>query len=161
MAKSRIPPEPVDPASFNMTPMIDVVFQLIIFFMLVSDISTKNVEPVIMPLADMSIKLEKREEDELIVNLRSNGDIVIGGKTYFFAQSTDDEVKRIKSTVEFFRGRRQIEKYWQTPGGASVKYPMLIRADRSTEWINVQKVLMIATGFGGVYRASLGAKKPE
>lgn len=34
MGKSRIPPEPEDPASFNMTPMIDVVFQLLIFFLL-------------------------------------------------------------------------------------------------------------------------------
>lgn len=160
MAARKIP-EAENPGSFNMTPMIDVTFQLIIFFMLVSDISTKNTEPVILPFADMSVKLETRDEDELIVNLRANGDIVIGGKTYYYATNVDDEVRRIKSTIEFFKNRRAVQKYWLTPGGQNVKYPLLVRADRTTEWIHVQKILMIATGFGGVYNASLGAKKPE
>jgi biopolymer transport protein ExbD len=58
MAKSRKPREPQGGAEIDMTPMIDVTFQLIIFFMVVTQITTQ--ENVNLRLPDA---LAANEED--------------------------------------------------------------------------------------------------
>ena len=55
-----------------------------------------------------------------------------------------------------FQARRLMEKY-RGPEG-TVTYPLLLRADRSAEFEHLQKILMIATRYGGVTRLQLGAK---
>ena len=41
--------DPIEGIGFNMTPMIDVVFQLIIFLMLANDMSRKEIEDLLLP----------------------------------------------------------------------------------------------------------------
>ena len=41
------------PPELDMTPMIDVVFQLIIFFMLITDMSQKELEELYLPKAEV------------------------------------------------------------------------------------------------------------
>ena len=57
-------------ATFNMTPMIDVVFQLIIFLMLANDMSRKEIEDLELPEA-VHASEDKREKEKyrIIVNL--------------------------------------------------------------------------------------------
>ena len=43
----------------DMTPMIDIVFLLIAFFMIVSDLSNLNIQPVILPVADQATVPQK------------------------------------------------------------------------------------------------------
>ena len=50
MAKRKPPPE-IEAVTFDMTPMIDVTFQLIIFFMLSMDMSQLELENLNMPTA--------------------------------------------------------------------------------------------------------------
>ena len=55
-------------AEMNMTPMIDVVFLLIIFFMLVSEISNLNMEDIQVPRAMMAnIDKENRDADKMVI----------------------------------------------------------------------------------------------
>ncbi|MCA9104178.1 MAG: biopolymer transporter ExbD [Pirellulaceae bacterium] len=63
--------------AFNMTPMIDIVFLLIIFFMTVSQITRVNEEPVELPLQE---GVEDVEPETYTVNIRSDGTIVISGR---------------------------------------------------------------------------------
>lgn len=52
-----------------MTPMIDIVFQLVIFLMLVADFTQTELARVILPLADQAVPDEDPEKKRLIVNV--------------------------------------------------------------------------------------------
>ena len=47
-----------DEIALNMTPMIDVVFNLIVFFMLVTDMTQKELEEIIMLCKDNDVLIE-------------------------------------------------------------------------------------------------------
>jgi biopolymer transport protein ExbD len=53
---ARVPKEPAAAEGFSLTPMIDVTFQLLIFFMLVSDMSQSQIELLTLPIASKAIK---------------------------------------------------------------------------------------------------------
>ncbi|MBM4089802.1 MAG: biopolymer transporter ExbD [Planctomycetes bacterium] len=63
-------------AVMNMTPMIDVAFQLIIFFMTVTQVSELNRERLELPL-------QKGSEDQkpaiLTINIDERGEFIVGG----------------------------------------------------------------------------------
>lgn len=54
---------------FNMTPMIDVVFNLIIFFMVITDMTQKDLEYLILPKAQLALEDKGEQKDRLIVNI--------------------------------------------------------------------------------------------
>lgn len=59
----------------DMTPMIDMVFQLLIFFMLTSIIAARPVLDLVLPRADQAKPKEDKEEIHLF--LRKGGEIFI------------------------------------------------------------------------------------
>lgn len=65
-------------AEMNMTPMIDIVFLLIIFFMTVSQISKINKEQVDLPQLKGT---EEQEPTTITINIKADGDIIVSGKT--------------------------------------------------------------------------------
>ncbi|MEK7308051.1 MAG: biopolymer transporter ExbD, partial [Nitrospirota bacterium] len=67
MAKLRV--ELIEPATFDMTPMIDCVFQLIIFFMLATDMSQRELEALIPPKAPEAQSIPPEDTDRLILNI--------------------------------------------------------------------------------------------
>jgi biopolymer transport protein ExbD len=155
MAKRQIP-KPLEDDTFNMTPMIDIVFQLIIFFMLVTDMAKAQLEPVVLPYANKAIKEKFEDTTTLVMNVLKDGTIKIDGKVYWSPKMGDEN----KKLEDLFEDRRQRKQYQEVPGKSDwVKYPLLVRCDRSTSFEHVQKILMVATHHGGVTRVSLGAKQ--
>ena len=155
MARVRRKPEDLDPEKPNLTPLIDIVFQLIIFFMLVMDMSRVQLEDLRLPWADKAIKEKFTDMTILILNVMKDGKIRAGGKTYF-----DPKKEDATALENLFEYRRHMRKYQEVPGNdLYVKYPLLIRADASTHFKHVQMILMCATKYGGVTRVQLGAKK--
>ncbi len=75
LTKSR----PASSISFNMTPMIDIVFLLIIFFMTVSQITRTIDYPVDLPRVEFGGT--KSEPTTITINLNSEGKIIVGGKS--------------------------------------------------------------------------------
>ena len=61
----------------NRTPMIDVVFQLIIFFMTVSQMSQANQEPLQLPKQQ---GLEDHQPKTVVINVTATGDLRVGGE---------------------------------------------------------------------------------
>ena len=53
----------------NLTPMIDVVFNLIIFFMVITDMTPKDLEYLILPSAAKAAKDEGEDKDRIIINI--------------------------------------------------------------------------------------------
>ena len=116
--RTRRLPEPPATEKFNMTPMIDIVFQLIIFFMLVMDMSSRRNEDLVLPSA--STAGNHPDPREIHVNVTAEGKVRISGRT--FTDGALDALLRERA-----------------PGTA-----VLIRADRSTDFEHVQKILMMA-----------------
>jgi len=157
MARLKMPPE-LEQVSFDMTPMIDVVFQLIIFFMLIMDMSKAQLEPMTLPSAKKAIKEKFADTTMLVMNVLKDGTIRINGKTYWRPKDGDD----MKKLEDEFEARRQNNAYQEVAGKTDwVKYPVLLRCDRSTNFEHLQKILMIATHHGGVTKVQLGAKQQE
>jgi biopolymer transport protein ExbD len=63
---------------FDMTPMIDVVLQLIIFFMYTSTFSEMVRTPVDLP-EEPGEEIEKFNTDALVVDVRTDGTILVQG----------------------------------------------------------------------------------
>lgn len=67
----------------NMTPMIDVTFLLLIFFMTVNQISNTNAEPVELPQLKGS---QDQSEAVITVNVDQLGDIIVSGNRLSLGQ---------------------------------------------------------------------------
>ncbi len=65
--------------AFNMTPMIDIVFLLIIFFMTVSQITKTADHPVELPIVTEGAS--KGPPTTITVNLNDRGEILVGGQS--------------------------------------------------------------------------------
>ena len=68
----------------NLTPLLDVVFQLITFFMLVINFSSENYDQrVRLPVAESARPVEDESrvsEDRLVLNVDKEGHLLIGGE---------------------------------------------------------------------------------
>jgi biopolymer transport protein ExbD len=70
-------------ARINMTPMIDVTFLLLIFFMTVTQVSEVNKERVELPKQKGA---EDQTPAELIINVTQDGDVIVSGETISLAR---------------------------------------------------------------------------
>jgi biopolymer transport protein ExbD len=129
------PPAPARLPQFDMTPMIDVTFQLIIFFMLIMDMSSVQTEKLKQPTARHAVA--GHDPDEVVVNISADGKLRVFGKTL-----SDEALERLLEAQA--RSRRG-------------DFPLLIRADRSAPFEAIQKVMMMSQAHGGVKRLGFGA----
>ena len=119
---------------WNMTPMIDVVFNLIIFFMIVTDLTQQELEDLQLPSADQAQKDENPEEKRMIINLTRKGHYVVRRKDRGLVDNCIDEIRKHLAA--------QVRVFERDEDGAS-EQPILIRADKKTEFKYVQKVMQI------------------
>ena len=142
---AKIPDSSVE---LNMTPMIDVVFLLIIFFMLILKIVSDELTPLDLPSAQYA-KPDEAEADRLIINLTRAGDVWIDGRTYEYGSAAF--VRKLKHEAQGARGE----------GGISERQ-ILIRADRSTPYQHIEKILraMVAKDIR-MWRVQFGAKEDK
>lgn len=118
--------------AFNITPLIDVVFLLIIFFLVASHfIRNENVERIELPIATQG-KDEEESASRLVVTVSSEGDLSQG-----MAPITLDE----------FEQRLQLLIARHGTDATEVR----IRADRSVQYSHVEP-LLLATARNGVTR---------
>jgi biopolymer transport protein ExbD len=72
---------------FNLTPIIDVVFNLIIFFLAASHLArTEAVEEVTLPEAGTGGPEEAAITHRLVLTIRSPGELSVGSRPVAFAQ---------------------------------------------------------------------------
>jgi biopolymer transport protein ExbD len=132
--RSKVPPE-LEPDAFSMTPLIDVTFQLLMFFMLASEMASGQVEALTLPSASRAVMTK---EPSLVLNITADGRVRVGGRTF-----SDEALEALFEARSLRRGERDI--------------PLLVRADRSSSFEHLQKVLTIAAQRGQVARVDLGA----
>jgi biopolymer transport protein ExbD len=128
----------------DMTPMIDVVFNLVIFFMLVTDINQKDLADLVLPVAHMAAEDKGDDpDDRLIINVDKKGQVLVKGQptsleqlSQYLETARDRYNKRMqalgKSGTEIVEG-----------GGEASKLYVLLRADKETPWQHVQYIMTI------------------
>lgn len=132
----------------DMTPMIDCVFLLMIFFVLVIDLSQKNLEDLILPRAEFQQPDEKPADNRPVINVLQNGSVVYNQKVVYDPTVDGTNYKPIETMLLEIRRRGELEKTLEfteeTIGGRSIKLvdtPILIRADKWTEWHYIGEVM--------------------
>jgi biopolymer transport protein ExbD len=78
------PNKPEDDATLDMTPMIDIVFQLLIFFMVTTTFSqaSSNTSGIEVNLPKATTKEVQQQADDIVVALTTDGKLIIDGAEY-------------------------------------------------------------------------------
>src|SRR6476661_2528827 len=122
MSGSVVPKESAEP---NLTPLLDVVFQLITFFMLVINFTSENYDQrVHLPVAGSARPVEDSQrvsEDRLVLNIDREGHLLVAGQVQPFNEAIEtirhqaalvklnmrsaglkvDEIKGLPTTIVF------------------------------------------------------------
>jgi biopolymer transport protein ExbD len=119
----------------NLTPLLDVVFQLITFFMLVINFSNDNYDTSIkLPVAGSARPIDDAAraaaEDRLILNIDSKGQLLWNGKSISGGQA----IERIKFEADLARLNLRTLTGKKVDPGEGLPTRVVIRADRNTEF---------------------------
>ncbi len=138
----------------DMTSMIDVVFLLIIFFMLISDLSQQELEDLELALAAKAV--EDKPDPLLrrpILNIHQDGRIVVKRDTIFDPADGNTDRSQVAS---YLQGMASL-----MPKGddGMPENPILIRADENTPFREIQKIMeMCAAQDIRIWKIEIAAK---
>lgn len=142
----------------DMTPMIDMVFQLIIFFVVVNDFSSTQTEPVVLADASRANTDAKPTKDRtIIVNVLPDGQIKIKRNVYGGPKIPYEVLKDFVGLEAEYAGT---EENNESPGKKVSKLRVIIRADQDAKYEHVQKV-MKACAENGVFKTVISAFKED
>ena len=131
-------PRQLDQPEINLTPLIDVVFLLLIFFM----VSTTFREDAVLDLElpDIAASAPAEPADVLLFEIDANGRYFLDGEA-LASDSVEDLSRALQRALS---GRREAEAATATKGPP----PLLIRADRESAHGDVMRVLDVAGRLG-------------
>jgi biopolymer transport protein ExbD len=123
-----------DAEEMNMTAMIDIVFQLIIFLMLANDLSRKEIEELTLPEAQHATEDKgDKEKSRIIVNLlKGEG----GGPPSLKVKGNEYNLNEFKTFLLPWADRSR-----EPDGPRASELFVLIRADKGARWQDVQYVM--------------------
>ncbi|MFQ5506625.1 MAG: ExbD/TolR family protein [Planctomycetota bacterium] len=133
---------PEEAVKMDMTPMIDCIFQLIIFFFLIIDLQNQALEALVLPKAKYAVPDEPPPGFRPIINILQDGTMIYRQKKYYEPEKHKDNYKTFKELLEMFAGRME-KKMDKTLGKKLPDEPLLIRADKWTEMHWLAKVMEI------------------
>ena len=143
----------------NMTPMIDVVFLLIIFFMIITDLTQQELEELQLPVAVEAVE-DKPDPNVTrpIINIDHDGTIKVKRETYYDPEDGD------YSKLEGFladQARKMPQKFDDKVKVNLPDNPLLIRADQVTAFKELQKVMEICGKKGiQIWKVEIAAAQP-
>ena len=130
----------------NLVPLLDVVLQLIMFFMMcVSFVSQQADTEIKLPKAQTARPMDKDEADALFLNLNDQGRLVVVGK---------EEPLTLLATKYFLR--RLYEDAKNASPDGRVRTVIVIRAHQDADYSQVYQVLQMCKQ-EGFHRMSLRA----
>jgi biopolymer transport protein ExbD len=145
--------------NMNMTPMIDMVFNLLIFFMLITDLKQKDLAEMTLPVAYMAEEDKNQEtDDRVVLNVDVYGGLMWKGKNVSMDElgtvlATARDKYELKMRQE---GKSGLE---DLPGGGKAsKLYVLLRADKDAPWQHVQWLMTIMSE-QKLYKLQFATKK--
>ena len=126
---------------FNMTPMIDVVFLLIIFFLVSSHLAKQEAQMELeLPVADSGTLLPDSHERRLTLNVIEDGSLLLAGRRIH-----PDRLQRQLAEAQR-GGERDVE--------------VRLRSDRKVPYRLIEPVLL-ACARAGVWNVTFGVYRSE
>jgi len=154
-----------DAVGMNMTPMIDIVFQLIIFLMLATDFANLKVEALVTPVADVAIEDDHPDKDRLTINIKHelSPGVVCTELGYeqgrLVSACNRDEHWKVKVDGEELSPARLKEILITEAAVRGTDNPVMVRADSGAPYRFLASVLQAASG-AGFWRIEIGARRP-
>jgi biopolymer transport protein ExbD len=139
----------------NLTPLLDVVFQLITFFMLVINFSNDNYDQrVKLPVAGTARPVEDRDkvsEDRLVLNVDKQGHLLMNGEVLPLHKA----IAAIKHQADLVK--LNLKAAGQKPGENGVlPTTIVLRADKDAQFSSFYG-LLTACQANGFYKFALKA----
>ncbi|MHC4561223.1 MAG: ExbD/TolR family protein [Planctomycetota bacterium] len=138
---------------FNMTPMIDVTFQLIIFFIITGQIVSNDLAPLKVPApADTQAREELVDKPGLIINVVSEVGDEEGPKVdlrkaaradYWWVAQQKVKVGDMDALTTIFR-----EELDRIPEAKRKDYKLEVRSDYRVKYADVETVMLAAAEAG-------------
>lgn len=131
----------------NMTPMIDCVFQLMIFFMICIDLTQQDIVVLKLPQASESQTDENPEKNRLTININKKGEIMIRRTPY-----------TIETLKPYLADAARLDPDLKNRAISNV--PVLIRCDKDAEFKKVQEVMQACATPGiRIWKILIASKK--
>jgi biopolymer transport protein ExbD len=151
--------DPETEMEMDMTPMIDVVFLLIIFFMIITDLTQQDLEDLELPVA-ISATEDKPDPDEKrpIFNIKHTGSIIVRKEPLYSPETHDglkDPMGDVKKKLAIIA--KNMPRKDDLPDGH-----LMIRGDRSVPFKYVQQVMQECAQKGiQIWKVQLAASMPN
>lgn len=128
----------------NLTPMLDLVLQLVMFFMLVANFSMEQTTAEIaLPSAQTAAPTDKTEEP-LYLNVRANGNVKVTNREDEL--DTPDRIRFYLKQEAADIQRKAAERGAANP--EKLETVLILRADRSADYETIYRILQICKEVG-------------
>lgn len=154
----------------NMTPMIDICFNLVIFFMLTLDLSSKEYEQLTLAFADNGVEDKDDPADpiasrKMIVNVLPDGNIVLKGNKWNLSSQDPKEqyaaLKALQAEMALVTADDGLAGVKLREADMHSKIPLQIHGDRAANWRYVQWIIATASHHKiMMYKVFFSVKKP-
>ena len=121
----------------NLVPLLDLVLQLIMFFMITINFVRVDQfdDSIHLPVAQSAVPMEKNVDEWVFLNLNKKGDLV--GTLRSFVLDSPEKIK-----VHLMQEKDSLERAAKSRGKAGdVKIVIILRADKECKYADVWKVL--------------------
>jgi biopolymer transport protein ExbD len=131
----------------NLVPLLDVVLQLIMFFMLtVNFVRTDQInEAIVLPVAQSAVPLDKTVREVLFINMDREGKLILSG------EKLDTRTKDGRAKIKSYLGKQK-ERAQRLAGsskeGETDKYLVILRAHQAANYEDVFHVLQLCEEAG-------------
>ena len=153
-----------------MTPMIDLTFLLIIFFIIVNDLTQQELEDLKLPIAQKAGK-DDPPPGRPILNVMEDGSIIWKKKPLYWPGIEPQGLDPIRKRPDFYwklaeTMRLQFLPYMETDFDETLKMelpdePILIRADRNTPFRYIQRIMEVCSRKDIlIWKVQLAASEP-
>jgi biopolymer transport protein ExbD len=147
---------PAGDVYFNYTPLVDVTFNLIIYFVLTSTINTQAMARVIVPTVHQSAAVATDAKDKVVVNVVSAGspnakDDPFGGDSgtakNYQIDAEDIAIGDMDKLVKLITKKRDYLSK-TIMGGKAIDFSIEVRADYRVEYKYIEPILIAASRAG-------------
>jgi len=146
----------------NMTSMIDVVCLLIIFFMIITDLTQQDLEELKLPPARAAV--EDKPDPKIIrpiINIPQSGRMIVKREEKYNPEVDGDDMSRLERYLAD-QSARMPKKMDPEVGALLPDNPLMIRADMNTEFKYIQRIMEICGKQGiQIWKLELGAAETE
>jgi biopolymer transport protein ExbD len=118
----------------NLTPILDMVFQLVTFFMLVINFKAASLDTSLqLPVIGSAVPVEGGDRDMLVLNVTRDGKLRMYGEARDVETCIAEEARTSRQSA--------VASSAKSPAGNELATTVIIRADRTTPYHLIHQVI--------------------